>query len=54
MKIHLFSDLHNELEYFLPHPAAAKADVVMLAGDIHEGIKGVETDAIPAQDGAIR
>lgn len=42
MKIHLLSDVHNEFEYFLPHPVAAEADVVILAGDIHEGIKGVE------------
>ncbi|MDP1572820.1 MAG: metallophosphoesterase [Pseudomonadota bacterium] len=42
MKIHLLSDIHNEFDYFLPDPAAKAADVVILAGDIHLGIKGVE------------
>ncbi len=42
MKIHLLSDLHHEFNYYPPSPAAQEADVVILAGDIHLGIKGVE------------
>src|SRR5690554_8212152 len=33
MRIHILSDLHNEFEPY--SPADVKADVVVLAGDIH-------------------
>lgn len=40
MKIQIISDLH--LEYGgLDHPQASDADLVILAGDIHIGLKGV-------------
>ena len=42
MKIHLLSDLHLEFEPYQIDSAAAEADVVILAGDIHLGIKGVD------------
>ncbi len=42
MKIHLLSDLHLEFEPYPLDSAAAEADVVILAGDIHLGIKGVD------------
>jgi predicted phosphodiesterase len=42
MKLHILSDLHNE---FVPHQAdpeiLAAADVVVLAGDVDVGIKGL-------------
>lgn len=42
MKLHILSDLHNE---FVPHQpdteAVAAADVIVLAGDIDVGIKGL-------------
>ncbi len=40
MKIRIFSDLHNEFEPFTP--ATVDSDVVVLAGDIGVGEKGVE------------
>lgn len=40
MRIHILSDLHNELSPFTPAPVAA--DVVVLAGDIDVGARGVE------------
>lgn len=40
MRIHILSDLHNELSPFTPVPVAA--DVVVLAGDIDVGARGVE------------
>jgi Icc-related predicted phosphoesterase len=39
VRIRVFSDLHLEFTDF--RPPAASADVVVLAGDIHVGIKGV-------------
>ncbi len=39
MKIHVLSDLHNEFKVF--QPPATDADVVVLAGDIGVGPKGV-------------
>lgn len=39
MRIHLLSDLHNEFEVY--EPATVDADVVVLAGDIDIGVKGV-------------
>lgn len=40
MKIHLLSDLHLEFQDWTP--PATDADVVVLAGDIHLGVRGVE------------
>lgn len=40
MKIRVLSDLH--LEFFDWTPPAVEADVVVLAGDIHTGVHGVE------------
>lgn len=40
MKLHILSDLHIEFEMFEPPPTAS--DVVVLAGDIHVGKKGVD------------
>jgi 3',5'-cyclic AMP phosphodiesterase CpdA len=40
MRIRVLSDLHLEVEPFDPPPA--EADVVILAGDIHNGAAGVE------------
>ncbi len=40
MRIHILSDLHNELSPFTPVPVAA--DVVVLAGDIDVGVHGIE------------
>jgi len=42
MKLHILSDLHNEFDEFVPTPAASEADVVILAGDIDVGIRGLE------------
>ena len=39
MRMHVLSDLHNEFEPFAP--PRAEADVVVLAGDIDIGKKGV-------------
>ncbi len=41
-KIALFSDLHREVSLFSAPPSVASADVVVLAGDIDTGLKGVE------------
>ncbi len=40
MKIRIFSDLHLEFGPF--HPPQTEADIVVLAGDIHPGLKGLE------------
>jgi Icc-related predicted phosphoesterase len=40
MKLQIFSDLHVEFESF--YPPATEADVVILAGDIHVGKKGID------------
>src|SRR5690606_18931361 len=40
MRIHLLSDLHNEFELY--EPASVNADVVVLAGDIDVGVKGIK------------
>ncbi|MDM8347689.1 metallophosphoesterase [Pseudomonas sp. sp1636] len=42
MKLHILSDLHNEFDEYVPSPAASEADVVILAGDIDIGLKGIE------------
>lgn len=39
MKLHILSDLHVEFAPFAPPPVAA--DVVVLAGDIHVGVRGI-------------
>lgn len=41
-KIALMSDLHREVSLFSPPPSVASADVVVLAGDIDTGLKGVQ------------
>ena len=41
-KIALMSDLHREVSLFSPPSSVACADVVVLAGDIDTGLKGVE------------
>jgi len=41
MKIHLISDIHNEIEV-VKTPMPKGTDVVVLAGDIHAGEKGVQ------------
>lgn len=40
MKLHILADLHIEFEHF--KPPDTDADVVVLAGDIHLGRKGIE------------
>jgi predicted phosphodiesterase len=40
MKLHILSDLHIEFEMF--HPPKTGSDVVILAGDIHIGKKGID------------
>jgi predicted phosphodiesterase len=40
MRLHLLSDLHLEFEDFAPPPT--DADVILLPGDIHVGVKGIE------------
>lgn len=41
MKIHVLSDLHNEFSQYKVSPAANAADVVVLAGDIDLGMRGL-------------
>jgi predicted phosphodiesterase len=42
MKVHILSDLHNEFAPHHPDPVAvAAADVIVLAGDIDQGTKGL-------------
>lgn len=40
MRLHIFSDLHLEFAPFVP--AKVEADAVIIAGDVHPGIKGLE------------
>lgn len=40
MKLHILSDLHLEFESFTP--PKTEADIVVLAGDIHVGKKGID------------
>ena len=40
MRIRVLSDLHLEFKDW--NPPKADADVVVLAGDIHVGVKGIE------------
>ncbi|MEQ8319350.1 MAG: metallophosphoesterase [Rhodospirillales bacterium] len=41
MRLLIYSDLHNEFEEFVP-PVTEKYDVVVLAGDIDLGVRGIE------------
>jgi len=41
MKLAIYSDLHCEFETWVPPLEASHVDVVILAGDIHVGIKGL-------------
>jgi len=41
MRIHILSDLHNEFAEYVPGSAASEADVVVLAGDIDVGMRGL-------------
>lgn len=41
MRLHILSDLHNEYSEYLPSAATKEADVVILAGDIDVGIRGM-------------
>ena len=42
MKLHVLSDLHVEFSPFTPDPDTVKAaDVIVLAGDIYLGVKGI-------------
>lgn len=47
MRLHILSDLHVEFDDFVPPETSA--DVVVLAGDTHVGLKGIEwaTQAFP-------
>lgn len=40
MKLHILSDLHIEFEAF--NPPETSADIIVLAGDIHVGKKGID------------
>jgi len=40
MKLHILSDLHIEFSLFMP--PATDADIIILAGDIYKGAKGVD------------
>ena len=42
MKLHVLSDLHNEFLEYLSTGTSKEADVIVLAGDIGSGVKGVE------------
>ncbi len=41
MKLAIYSDLHCEFETWVPPQKASQADVVILAGDIHIGLRGL-------------
>ncbi len=40
MKLHILSDIHNEFEVF--EAPATEADIVVLAGDVHVGRRGLD------------
>jgi hypothetical protein len=40
MKLNILSDLHKEFDLFTP--PQTEADIVILAGDIHVGKKGID------------
>lgn len=42
MKLAIFSDLHCEFEPFEPAPPALDADLVVLAGDIHNDVEALD------------
>ena len=41
MKLHILSDLHNEISYYTPDDASNKADVIVLPGDIGKHDQGI-------------
>jgi len=41
MKLAIYSDLHCEFETWIPPKETSNADVVILAGDIHIGVRGL-------------
>lgn len=41
MKLHIISDLHLEFAQYQPHSTSHEADVIVLAGDIWKGNKGI-------------
>jgi predicted phosphodiesterase len=41
MRLAILSDLHLEFEPFVPPPELQRADVVVLAGDIHNGVEAL-------------
>lgn len=41
MKLHILSDLHNELSHYIPDAASNNADVIVLAGDIWKSAQGI-------------
>ena len=41
MRVAILSDLHVEFEPFAPPPALQQADLVILAGDIHNGVQAL-------------
>lgn len=53
MKIHILSDLHRELSKYQQQPVVA--DVIVLAGDIDKGARGIawgrQTWPVPARFG---
>lgn len=42
MRLYVLSDLHNEFEEFVPPLSVGKIDLVVLAGDIDLGSRGIE------------
>ncbi len=42
MRMYVLSDLHNEFQRFVPPLTVGKIDLVVLAGDIDIGIRGIE------------
>lgn len=41
MKLHILSDLHNEISYYVPDQASRQADVIVLGGDIGKHDQGI-------------
>ena len=41
MKLHILSDLHNELSHYIPDATSNNADVIVLAGDIWKSAQGI-------------
>jgi predicted phosphodiesterase len=42
MRLAVFSDLHLEFEGFEPDPIVGEADLIVLAGDIHNGVEALD------------